>query len=89
VLYLILSGPWLVPDSTVGMCGNHDGHWLSWNTRGMFEWGEFFDFSPFSPLVGTGSLFVRYCRPPGRQWSSSGSRAISLTSQRCSPLSGA
>jgi hypothetical protein len=60
VFYVILSGLWLVSDSEVGMYGNHDGHWLSWNTRGVLEWSEFFDFSPFSPLVGTGSLFAPY-----------------------------
>jgi hypothetical protein len=60
VFYAIFSGLWLVSDIEVGMYGNHDGHWLSWNTRGILEWSGFLDFSPFSPLVGTGSLFAPY-----------------------------
>jgi hypothetical protein len=60
VFYVILSGLWLVSDVEVGMYGNHDGHWLSWSTRGILEWSGFLDFSPFSPLVGTGSLFAPY-----------------------------
>src|SRR6266436_1413103 len=73
VFYVILSGLWLVPDSAVGMYGNHDGHWLSWNTRGILEWGEFFDFSPFSPLVGTGSLFAPYL-----PWFNPGALALAI-----------
>ena len=57
VFYVVLSGLWLVPDSFLGMYGNHDGHWASWNARGILEWGGFLDFSPVSPLTGTGSLF--------------------------------
>ena len=41
-----------------GMYGNHDGHWASWSARGILEWSGFLDFSPFSPLTGTGSPFA-------------------------------
>ena len=58
VLYVVLSALWLVPDNYAGMYGNHDGHWASWNGRGLLESSGFLDFSPFSPLIGTGSLFA-------------------------------
>ena len=58
VFYVVLSGLWLVPDSFAGMYGNHDGHWASWSARGILEWGGFLDFSPVSPLTGTGSPFL-------------------------------
>ena len=58
VFYVVLSGLWLMPDSLLGMYGNHDGHWASWNARGILEWGEFLDFSPISPLTGMGSPFL-------------------------------
>ena len=54
VFYVVLSGLWLMPDSFLGMYGNHDGHWASWSARGILEWGGFLDFSPVSPLTGTG-----------------------------------
>src|SRR5262245_45718521 len=58
LFYIVFSGLLRVPDSFAGMYGNFDGHWASWNARGILEWSEFFDFSPFSPLVGTGSVFA-------------------------------
>ena len=73
VLYVVLSGLWLVPDSFAGMYGNHDGHWASWSGRGILEWSEPFDFSPFSPLVGTGSLFA-----PNLPWLNPGALALAL-----------
>ena len=73
IFYVVLSALWLVPDGFAGMYGNHDGHWLSWNTRGMLEWGGFLDFSPFSPLVGTGSLFA-----PNLPWLNPGALALAL-----------
>jgi hypothetical protein len=60
VLYVVLSGLWLQPDSFAGMYGNLDGQWVSWNTRGILQWSSFLDFSPFSPLIGTGSVFVPF-----------------------------
>lgn len=73
VFYVILSGLWLVPDSFVGMYGNFDGHWMSWSMRGILEWSGFFDFSPFSPLVGTGSLFA-----PFLPWLNPGALALAI-----------
>ena len=73
VFYVVLSGLWLVPDSFGGMYGNHDGHGMSWNTRGILEWGGFLDFSPFSPLVGTGSLFAPYL-----PWLNPGALALAI-----------
>jgi hypothetical protein len=76
VLYVALSGLWLVPDGSVGlvgMYGNHDGHWASWNARGMLTWGEFLDFSPLSPLTGLGSPFL-----PNLPWLNPGSLALAL-----------
>jgi hypothetical protein len=73
VFYVILSGLWLVPDSLAGMYGNHDGHWASWSARGILEWGGFLDFSPFSPLVGTGSLFA-----PNLPWLNPGALALAI-----------
>jgi hypothetical protein len=60
VFYVVVSGLWLVPDSYAGMYGNFDGHWTSWNARGILKWSTFLDFSPFSPFVGTGSLFAPF-----------------------------
>jgi len=73
VFYVVLSGLWLVPDSFAGMYGNHDGHWASWYVRGILEWSEFLDFSPFSPLVGTGSLFA-----PNLPWLNPGALALAI-----------
>jgi len=73
VFYVVLSGLWLVPDSFGGMYGNHDGHWASWYTRGILEWSGFLDFSPFSPLVGTGSLFA-----PNLPWLNPGALALAI-----------
>jgi hypothetical protein len=73
VFYVVLSGLWLVPDSFAGMYGNHDGRWLSWSTRGVLEWSGFLDFSPFSPLTGTGSLFLPYL-----PWLNPGALALAL-----------
>jgi hypothetical protein len=73
VLYVVLSGLWLVPDSFAGMYGNHDGHWASWYARGILEWSGFLDFSPFSPLVGTGSLFA-----PNLPWLNPGALALMI-----------
>jgi hypothetical protein len=60
VFYVVLSGLWLVPDGYAGMYGNFDGHWSSWNARGILQWSGFLDFSPFSPFIGTGSLFAPF-----------------------------
>jgi hypothetical protein len=73
VFYVILSGLWLVPDSFVGMYGNFDGHWMSWSMRGILQWSRFFDFSPFSPLVGTGSIFA-----PFLPWLNPGGLALAI-----------
>jgi hypothetical protein len=48
-------------------------HWLSWNTRGVLEWGGVLDFSPFSPLVGAGSLFA-----PNLPWLNPGALALGI-----------
>jgi hypothetical protein len=71
--YVVLSALWLVPDGYVGMYGNHDGHWASWSGRGILEWSGPFDFSPFSPLVGTGSLFA-----PNLPWLNPGALALAI-----------
>ena len=73
VFYVILSALWLVPDTFAGMYGNHDGHWASWGVRGILEWSGFLDFSPFSPLEGTGSLF-----PPNLPWLNPGALALAI-----------
>jgi hypothetical protein len=73
LLYVVLSGLWLVPDDYAGMYGNHDGHWASWSARGVLEWSGFLDFSPFSPLVGTGSLFA-----PNLPWLNPGALALAI-----------
>jgi hypothetical protein len=73
VFYVVLSGLWLVPDSLVGMYGNHDGHWASWGARGILTWGGFLDFSPLSPLTGTGSPFL-----PNLPWLNPGSLPLAL-----------
>jgi hypothetical protein len=73
VFCVVLSGLWLVPDSFAGMYGNFDGHWASWYARGILEWGRFLDFSPFSSLVGTGSLFA-----PNLPWLNPGALALAL-----------
>jgi hypothetical protein len=73
VLYVVLAGLWLVPDSFGGMYGNYDGHWASWSARGILEWSGFLDFSPFSPLVGTGSLFAPYL-----PWLNPGALALAI-----------
>ncbi len=56
-----------------GMYGNHDGHWASWSARGILEWGGFLDFSPVSPLTGTGSPFL-----PNLPWLNPGSLALAI-----------
>jgi hypothetical protein len=73
IFYVVLSCLWLVPDTLFGMYGNHDGQWASWNVRGILEWGRFLDFSPFSPLVGTGSLFL-----PNLPWLNPGALALAI-----------
>jgi hypothetical protein len=73
VFYVVLAGLWLVPDGFVGMYGNYDGHWASWNARGVMEWGRLFDFSPFSPILGTGSLFL-----PNLPWLNPGALALAI-----------
>ncbi len=73
VFYVVLSGLWLVPDGYAGMYGNFDGHWSSWNARGIVEWSGFLDFSPFSPFVGTGSLFA-----PFLPWLNPGALALAI-----------
>jgi hypothetical protein len=73
LFYIVLSGLWLMPDDYAGMYGNHDGHWASWSVRGVMAWSGFLDFSPFSPLVGTGSLFA-----PNLPWLNPGALALAL-----------
>jgi hypothetical protein len=73
VLYVVLAGLWLVPDILAGMYGNHDGQWASWGTRAIWQWSGFLDFSPFSPLSGTGSPFV-----PNQPWLDPGALALAL-----------
>jgi hypothetical protein len=73
VLYVVLSGLWLVPDTLAGMYGNHDGHWASWSARGILDWSGFLDFSPFSPLTGTGSPFL-----PNLPWLNPGALALAV-----------
>jgi hypothetical protein len=73
VFLVVLSGLWLVPDGFAGMYGNHDGRWLSWTTRGILQWSGFLDFSPFSPLTGTGSPFL-----PNLPWLNPGAMALAL-----------
>jgi hypothetical protein len=73
VLYVVLAGLWLVPDILVGMYGNHDGQWASWGTRAIWQWSGFLDFSPFSPLSGTGSPFL-----PNQPWLDPGALALAL-----------
>jgi hypothetical protein len=73
VFYVVLAGLWLVPDGYIGMYGNYDGHWASWNARGILEWGRVLDFSPFSPFVGTGSLFL-----PNLPWLNPGALALAI-----------
>lgn len=73
VFYVVVSGLWLVPDGYAGMYGNFDGHFTSWNARGILEWGGFLDFSPVSPFVGTGSQFA-----PFLPWLNPGALALAL-----------
>jgi hypothetical protein len=73
VFYVVLSGLWLVPDNFNGMYGNHDGHWASWSARGILEWSRFLDFSPVSPLSGTGSPFL-----PNLPWLNPGALALAI-----------
>jgi hypothetical protein len=73
VLYVVLVGLWLLPDILVGMYGNHDGQWASWNTRAIMQWSGLFDFSPFSPLSGIGSPFL-----PNQPWLDPGALALAL-----------
>ena len=73
VFYVVLSGLWLLPDHFFGMYGNHDGHWASWSARSILEWGGFLDFSPVSPLSGTGSPFL-----PNLPWLNPGALALAI-----------
>ena len=73
MFYVVLSGLWLVPDSLSGMYGNHDGHWASWSARGILQWSGFLEFSPISPLTGTGSPFL-----PNLPWLNPGSLALAI-----------
>ena len=73
VLYVVVAGLWFVPDSFAGMYGNFDGHWVSWSARGILEWSGFLDFSPFSPLTGTGSPFL-----PNLPWLNPGALALAI-----------
>jgi hypothetical protein len=69
----ILRGLWLVPDWLIGMYGNYDGNWASWNVRGILTWSRSIDFSPFTPLAGTGSLFL-----PNLPWFNPGALMMAL-----------
>jgi hypothetical protein len=73
VVYVVLAGLWLVPDTFAGMYGNYDGRFISWSARGILEWSSVLDFSPFSPLVGTGSLFI-----PFLPWLNPGALALAI-----------
>jgi hypothetical protein len=70
---LILCGLWIVPDSLFGMYANIDGKWGSWNARAILEWSTFLDFGPYSPLTGTGSLFL-----PNLPWLNPGALALAI-----------
>jgi hypothetical protein len=70
---LILCGLWIVPDGLFGMYGNVDGKWMSWNHRSILEWSSLFDFGPYSPLSGTGSLFL-----PNLPWLNPGALALAV-----------
>ena len=71
--YIVFSGLLRSPDSSSGMYGNFDGHWASWSTRGILEWSTFLDFSPYSPFVGTGSVFA-----PNLPWLNPGALALAI-----------
>ena len=71
--YVILCGLWIVPDSLFGMYGNIDGKWGSWNARSILDWSSFLNFSPYSPLTGTGTLFL-----PNLPWLNPGALALGL-----------
>jgi hypothetical protein len=73
VLFVVVAGLWLVPDTFGGMYGNYDGRFISWSARGILKWGGFLDFSPFSPLIGTGSLFI-----PFLPWLNPGALALAI-----------
>ena len=73
VFLVILAGLWLLPDNYAGMYANYDGHWASWSARGILDWSGFLDFSPFSPLVGTGSLFA-----PNLPWFNPGALVLAM-----------
>ena len=70
---VILCGLWIVPDSLFGMYANIDGKWGSWNARAILEWSTFLDFGPYSPLTGTGSLFL-----PNLPWLNPGALALAI-----------
>jgi hypothetical protein len=74
LFYIVFAGLLRAPDSLAGMYGNFDGHWASWNTRGILEWSAFLDFSPFSPLVGTGSVFA-----PNLPWLNPAALALGIS----------
>ena len=71
--YVILCGLWIVPDSLFGMYGNIDGKWGSWNARSILDWSSFLNFSPYSPLTGTGTLFL-----PNLPWLNPGALALGI-----------
>ena len=71
--YVILCGLWIVPDHLFGMYGNIDGKWGAWNARSILDWSSFLNFSPYSPLTGTGTLFL-----PNLPWLNPGALALGL-----------
>ena len=71
--YVILCGLWIVPDHLFGMYGNIDGKWGAWNARSILDWSSFLNFSPYSPLTGTGTLFL-----PNLPWLNPGALALGI-----------
>ncbi len=73
-LYLVtMWGLWHIPNTFWGMYGNTDGWWMAWNVEGILRWGKAFDFSPFNPLSGMGSMFAAYL-----PWLNPGAFALGL-----------
>lgn len=66
-------GLWSVPGDFSGMYGNDDGIWAAWNVRGILEWSQPFDLSPFNPLSGMGSTFL-----PNTPWLNPAAMALAL-----------
>ena len=55
------------------MYGNVDGKWGAWNARSILDWSSFLNFGPYSPLTGTGTLFL-----PNLPWLNPGALALAI-----------